>query len=178
MGVPLLACVVALPLFGGLRVAAAQVALTQRAQAEAEALSTLRGGHAQPCAVVARDPHATAQEQDQCLASLEALALPERWSALTPFLGPNGFATWNPQELGTSESWELGREVPKFAPALQPRFLALALEAGAAQPRTPALEEQLGACVRRLFVQDWSPEAQAVALAWLARLREANDAGS
>jgi hypothetical protein len=169
--------VVALPLFAGLRVAAAKVAVEQRAQAEAEALSTLRGGQAQPCAVVARDPHATAQEQAQCLASLEALPVLQRWSALAPLLGPNGFATWNPQELGTSESWELGREVPKFAPALQPRFLALALEAGAAQPRTPALGEQVGACVRRLFVQDWSPEAKAQTLAWIERLSAAPDAG-
>lgn len=174
---PLLACALALPAFGALRLLAQNLAVEEGARAQAAALAALRSRPGKACELVAGDPHASEAEQAQCLTALEAVPPLARWSTLSPFLGPNGFSTWNPQELGTSEAWVLGREVPKFSPALQPRFLTAALDAAAAQPRSAAFEAQLSACLRRLFVQEWSSPAQAQALAWLSRLREAQDAG-
>lgn len=170
--VPLLATLGAFPLFVGLMAASESADAAAGARAERAAVAALRvrvgaGERDALCALVAKDPAASEAEQAGCLDVLQASAPDARRAALAPFLDRGFVAHFDPARR------------PVFAPAQQPRFVRLYLEAALAgpPPREPLEVVALIDCLRDVVtLGNWSPEARAEVVAQLPRLRALADA--
>jgi hypothetical protein len=166
---PLLATIVAIPLFALAVRATADVATRSREEAERHALEAVRssvraGSDERVCELVNLDPRATPDEVNRCFAKLEGLRGEALWRELQWFVRSQHFHAWNAQQLGQSEEWN-NRWIPVVPAERQSGFLKLFFETWMAQPDFLQSREARRLCWFTLIDvfrgQEWSEEAKA-----------------
>jgi hypothetical protein len=118
---PLLAAIVAIPLFMAAMRGSSTVAERSRQEAERIAIEEIRapvraGSDERVCELVTRDPRATADERNRCFAKLERLEGEALWRELQWFVSKGSFHAWSAQQLGLSEGGD-----NRWIPAVPPR---------------------------------------------------------
>jgi hypothetical protein len=167
---PLLATLVAVPLFVVTLRATESVTARSREEAERNALEEVRssvraGSDERVCELVNLDPRATADEVDRCFAKLDGLKGTALWRELQWFIHSSHFSAWNAAQVGQSEEWN-NRWIPVVPAGRQSGFLKRFFATWMEQPDFLQSRADRLLCWFSLIDvfrgQEWSAEARAV----------------